>query len=107
MRARIRAAWLLLVNVTSMSWAIIHCFITAFGSQADRYIAASAGVIGAAIILAILNVSVWRRGHDDGYINATRDAAREYRRPPGDRPAGAAPQPRPDDAPASPARQQR
>ena len=107
MLARIRAAWPAIVNVGSMLWAIGHCWITAFGSQADRLIAAASGIIGAAIILAVLNVSIWRRGHDDGYLSATRDAAQRFRPTPGDRPAGATPQRPPDDAQVAPAQQRR
>lgn len=67
MLTRLRAVWPIILNIGSMLWAIGHCWITAFGSQEERYIAAFFGILGAAVILAILNVSIWIRGRQDAW----------------------------------------
>lgn len=57
-RLSIERLWLRFVNVLSLLWAIGHCWITAFGTQEQRFVAASAGVVGATIILVVLNLSI-------------------------------------------------
>jgi Na+/melibiose symporter-like transporter len=67
LRTRLRVVRLVIINIGSILWAIGHCWITAFGSQEDRFVAAIAGILGAAVILAILNVSVYLQGREDAW----------------------------------------
>lgn len=60
MLAMLRRIWLHLVNVGSMAWASVHCYVTAFGTPEQRAVAASFGIVGAMIILVVLNLSVRR-----------------------------------------------
>lgn len=52
--------WLRFVYLISLTWAGGHCYITAYGSQAQREIAAAAGVFGAISILITLHVAIVR-----------------------------------------------
>lgn len=79
-RARLRVVRLVIINIGSMLWAIGHCWITAFGSQEDRFVAAIAGILGASIILAILNVSVYLHTKDQIVNDLTSDLPTPARR---------------------------
>jgi hypothetical protein len=73
MIALLRRMWPHIVNVGSMTWAAGHCYITAFGTQEQRYVAASSGLIGAIIILIVLNLSVREAARDELRDEAAQD----------------------------------
>jgi hypothetical protein len=73
MIALLRRMWPHIVNVGSMAWASGHCYITAFGTQEQRYVAASSGIVGALIILIVLNLSVREAARDELRDEAAQD----------------------------------
>lgn len=73
MLAMLRRAWLHLVNVGSIAWASAHCYITAFGTPEQRVVAASFGIVGAMIILVVLNLSVRQAARDELRDEATQE----------------------------------
>lgn len=67
--------WLRFVYLVSLTWAAGHCYVTAYGSQAQREMAAGAGVFGAVCILVTLHVAIARYVEDEAERRAHRRAA--------------------------------
>lgn len=50
--------WLKFIYMVSMTWAIGHCAVTAYGTPSQRFVAAIAGIIGALCILLTLHIGI-------------------------------------------------